>query len=525
METSKKVDEYRQKLDKSLLAHNLVDEDALRTLVQDQILCSREGSVEKLVQKRTTELSNLLEMLRSGSEKYLQSPRRPYASWKVKQDNEKFRSMYREGPSGTPVHTFFVDGYVDAPLDSCLYLTCQTSLYPMTFPESRFHKVTVDYFKKIRHGEQLSLLRLKLAWPLSDREILLHHSVLEHYEDDLVVLLMNSVTGKEEFCNETDGFTNDEIPKPTKALRIDLIGGIVFQKVSETKTFLRLILNADLKINFVPQAVVNFITGKLSGTAFKLYDKWVTKISQEEGNDSRIMENPVCERIRDALYPNRSPNKAMGTDVSSHDDFCLSYPSDYDDETSSLYESVIGWDDNCSGSDEEDDTKGVDAATATAENDTRKKKDQPRVPEQAEASYLNKNNDEPSPRVGLAIGTLEEAVSAIRDGSPMLEMNGSIPVILINMKNLRPIATASDMSRMWQDRNLIYTQGDLVTSYTIKDGMLMRSDSNKAIHQNQQQIFVVDAKDACDGKNDERKKPRKLRNWALPCIYAPDVSQ
>ncbi|GAB2235599.1 hypothetical protein Drorol1_Dr00026029 [Drosera rotundifolia] len=117
--------EYRQKLDKSLLAHNLVDEDALRTLVKDQILCSREGgqegSVEKLVQKRTTELSNLLGMLRSGSEKYVRSPRQPYASWKVKQDSEKFRSMYREGASGTPVHTFFVDGYVDALLDSCKY--------------------------------------------------------------------------------------------------------------------------------------------------------------------------------------------------------------------------------------------------------------------------------------------------------------------------------------------------------------------------------------------------------------------
>ncbi|KAL9261540.1 hypothetical protein AKJ16_DCAP19494 [Drosera capensis] len=516
MEASKKVDEYRKKLDKSLLAHNLVDEDALRTLVKDRILCSREGgqegSVEKLVQKRTTELLNLLDMLRSESEKYVRSPCQPYASWKVKQDNEKFRSMYREGPSGTPVHTFFVDGYVDAPLDSCM------------FPESRFHKVTVDYFKKIGHGEQLSLLRLKLAWPLSDREILLHHSVLEHYEDDLVVLLMNS----EEFCKETDGFTNDEIPKPTKALRIDLFGGIVFQKVSETKTFLRLILNADLKINFVPQAVVNFITGKLLGTAFKLYDKWVTKISQEEGNGSRIMENPICERIRDALYPNRSPNKAMGTDVSSHDDFCPSYPSDYDDETSSLYESVIGWDDNCSGFDEEDDTKGVDAATATAENDTRKKKDQLRVREPAEPGYLNKNSVEPSPLVGLAIGTQEEAVSPISDGSPVLKMNGSIPVILINMKNLRPIPTASDMSRTWQDlphRNFVYTQGDLVTSYIIKDGMLMRSEPSKAIHQNQQQIFVVDAKDACDGKNDERKRPRKLRNWALPCIYSPDVSQ
>ncbi|KAL9261542.1 hypothetical protein AKJ16_DCAP19496 [Drosera capensis] len=524
MATTKKVDEYRQKLDKSLQAHNLVDKESLRNLVKKQVLCSREGrqegSIEKLVEKRTAEVSSVLDLLRSGSQQYVQSPHKPYASWKVKQDNEKFRSMYREGPTGTPIHTFFVDGYVDAPMDSCLYVTCQTPLYPIGFPESRFHKLTVDYFNRIRLGEQFSLMRLKLAWPLSDREILLHYSVLEQYEDDLVIVLLTSISGREEFCKETDGFTNDDLPKPTKALRTDIVGGMVFQKVSETKTFLRLILNADLKINFVPSGFVNFITGKLSGTAFKLYDKWVTKISQEEGNDTRIMENPICERIRDALYPNRSPTKAIETDVLSHDDSSRLFASDDDDETSSIYESVLGWDDNSTDSDEADDTKGTDMANATAENDTNKKTDY----DQTELGYYTKNKVPLSPLVGHAIGTLEEAISAIRDGSPMIKRNGAISAIL-NMSNLRPKSYTGDMNPMLQDRNHIYAQSDLVTSYIIQDGMIIRSSSNKGIHQNQQQIFAVDAKYLCDDRNVEQKKPGKLKNWAFRCIQPPRVSQ
>ncbi|GAB2235598.1 hypothetical protein Droror1_Dr00026027 [Drosera rotundifolia] len=483
MTTSKKVDEYRQKLDKSLQAHNLADEESLRNLVEKQVLCSmdgrQEGSVEQLVEKRTAEVANLLDMLRSGSEKYVQSPHKPYASWKVKQDNEKLRSMYREGPPGTPIHTFFVDGYLDAPMDSCLYGSFQTPLYPTEFiPEGRFHKLTVDYLKRIRLGEQLSLMRLKLAWPLADREILLHYSVLEQYEDDLVILLLTSVSGKEEFCKDTNGFTNDDLPKPNKALRTDIIGGMVLQKVSETKTFLRVILDADLKINFVPAGIIDFITGKLASTAFKLYDKWVTKISQEVGNDIRIMENPICERIRDALYPNRNPTIAKETDVLSHDYLTRAFASDDNDDTSSIYESVVGWDDDSTDSDEADDAEGTDMANAAAENDTKKKTD----------------------HVQPELGNYTE-----------------------NMGNLRPKSYTKDMNPMFQDQDLVYAQGDLVTSYIIKDGMVNRSSSNKGIHQNQQQILLVDAKYVCDDRNDKRKKPRKLKNWALRCIQAPSV--
>lgn len=37
----------------------------------------------------------------------------------LKQDNEEFRVMYREGPEGSPFHSLLVEGYVDGPLDVC----------------------------------------------------------------------------------------------------------------------------------------------------------------------------------------------------------------------------------------------------------------------------------------------------------------------------------------------------------------------------------------------------------------------
>lgn len=39
--------------------------------------------------------------------------------FQIKQDDEEFRVMYREGPKGTPYHTLLVEGFVDGPVDIC----------------------------------------------------------------------------------------------------------------------------------------------------------------------------------------------------------------------------------------------------------------------------------------------------------------------------------------------------------------------------------------------------------------------
>lgn len=40
-------------------------------------------------------------------------------SFQVKQDTDKLRVMYREGPDDTPFHTLLAEGLVDGPVDVC----------------------------------------------------------------------------------------------------------------------------------------------------------------------------------------------------------------------------------------------------------------------------------------------------------------------------------------------------------------------------------------------------------------------
>ncbi|RWW43368.1 hypothetical protein BHE74_00050984 [Ensete ventricosum] len=65
------------------------------------------------------EVSNFVEMLRSASEDERKAKEHgtSHNDWKVKQDTDQLRVMYREGPHGTPFHTLLAEGYADGPID------------------------------------------------------------------------------------------------------------------------------------------------------------------------------------------------------------------------------------------------------------------------------------------------------------------------------------------------------------------------------------------------------------------------
>ncbi|KAG7028169.1 hypothetical protein SDJN02_09349 [Cucurbita argyrosperma subsp. argyrosperma] len=127
MEKRKRITQYREKLDKTLRSSDLTTKESVEALVSNQLrrLNSKhetEGCNENVLRKRTAEVSNFLDMLRSASGNGNDSSRASemeHHEWKVKHDDEEFRVMYREGPKGTPFHTLLVEGFVDGPVDIC----------------------------------------------------------------------------------------------------------------------------------------------------------------------------------------------------------------------------------------------------------------------------------------------------------------------------------------------------------------------------------------------------------------------
>ncbi|KAK4432638.1 hypothetical protein Salat_1026000 [Sesamum alatum] len=310
MEGKGNISDYRGKLDKTLASPDLTNHEILRTLVKNQILqssdCCLKECTENVVERRSKEVSNFLSMLRSAS---VNDVEKSHGAWKVKQDTEELRVMYREGPEGTPFHTLLAEGYVDGPVDVCMCISWESSLYQKWWPQIAippFKVVSSQCLQRVRTGEQISLVRMKVTWPLSSREALIHYFAFEYFDDDLIVVLLNSISDSETIDTSTHGFTRDGIPDAEEVVRMDVVGGFALQKVTANRSYFRTIANMDIKLDFVPPTIINFFSRQLIGSGFKLYKKEVASVSKGDEIFREALKEPLYARIREALYSGKT---------------------------------------------------------------------------------------------------------------------------------------------------------------------------------------------------------------------------
>ncbi|XP_076908226.1 uncharacterized protein LOC143564994 [Bidens hawaiensis] len=312
MEEKQSISQYRDKLDKALMSHDLSNMESLRTLVENQMSKSTQNADQEIndniIQKRTKEFANIVGMLRSASGNTVEDSKAnetAHGGWKLKHDNEDCRVMYREGPAGTPFHTLLVEGYVDGPLDVCMCITWEAGLYPKWLPQFNIPTFKITYsdcVKKIRIGEQIALVRMKFSWPLSTREALVHFVSLDYFQEDLIIVLMNTIPEMENIDKSTHGFTRDGIPSVENVTRIDVVGGVAMQKVSANRSYFRSIANMDIKLDFVPPTIINFASRQIIGSGFKLYKKKVASVTKGDADFSSVLKEPFYGHIREALY-------------------------------------------------------------------------------------------------------------------------------------------------------------------------------------------------------------------------------
>ncbi|XP_070667766.1 uncharacterized protein [Malus domestica] len=157
---------------------------------------------------------------------------------------------------------------------------------------STFKVLSTKCLQKVRIGEQISLVRMKIPWPLSPREAALHYFMFEYFQDDLIVVLLKSVGNRnsllasivvpspmsdlrlgKESIDGTHCPTNEATAGAKDAVMIDLVGGFALQKVTNERSYGTTIASMDIKMDFVPPSLINFISRQLIGGGFKLYQK------------------------------------------------------------------------------------------------------------------------------------------------------------------------------------------------------------------------------------------------------------
>ncbi|KAG8376845.1 hypothetical protein BUALT_Bualt09G0106200 [Buddleja alternifolia] len=311
MERKSNISDYRSKLEKTLASPDLINVEMIHTLVKNQILQSSASHLEEyteyVLKRRSKEVCNFLSMLRSASANVIErskSSDESHSGWKVKEDTEEFRVMYREGPEGTPYHTLLVEGYVDGPVDVCLCISCESDLYKNWWPQTAipaFKVISSQCLQRVRIGEQISIVRMN-SWPLSIREALIHYFTFEYFQDGLIVVLLNSISDSETIDRSTHGFTRDGLPDADDVVRINVVGGFAIQKVTSERSYFRTIANMDIKLDFAPPSFINFISRQLIGSGFKLYKKEVACVTKGDEKFLEALKDPMYIRIREALY-------------------------------------------------------------------------------------------------------------------------------------------------------------------------------------------------------------------------------
>ncbi|CAN6810200.1 unnamed protein product [Brassica oleracea] len=341
MEKKREICEYRERLDKTLASPELTNEQTLKSLIRNQI--NEEECNVDIFDQRVADLSSILEKLRSVSanDQHLSKPIKEASSgdWKVKHDHEDCRVMYRDGLEGSPFHTLLVEGYMDGPIQDCLCVSWESSLYEKWWPNSVFPAFRILQSKclqKFRINEQIFLVRVKVPWPMTNREAIVQFFLFEYFKDGLVIILLNSLSASEEesICISDEG---------GNAVRIDLVGGVAIQRVSPERSYLRYIVEFDIKLDLIPPSLINFMSRQLLGNGFRLFKKTIGSVAKSE-DYAKFLDGPLYTLVRKAMDPTdhtdetfqaseRAPFKGNVHEIEEEEDKSVSsYSSSEEDE-------------------------------------------------------------------------------------------------------------------------------------------------------------------------------------------------
>ncbi|KAL9278631.1 putative START-like domain superfamily protein [Arabidopsis thaliana] len=325
MQKKREICGYRDKLDKTLSSPELTNHETLKSLLRNQL----EECDENILDKRTDDVSKLLSKLRSVSMTDHQvSKLTNDGDWKLKHDLEDCRVMYREGLDGSPFHTLLVEGYMDGPIHECLCVSWESTLYKKWWPQYAFPPFRIlksTCLQKVGVGEQICLARMKVPWPLTEREMILHYFSFEYFKDGLVVILLNTISDLNSIGVSS---TDIIIPESPDAVRMDLVGGFVLQKVTPQRSYFRTIGDMDIKLDLMPPSLMNFISRQLIGNGFRLYKKSVASVAKFDEDYSRALTDPLYTKIRRALYstdeaveeePKLETNEVNGVTLPKHE--------------------------------------------------------------------------------------------------------------------------------------------------------------------------------------------------------------
>lgn len=249
---------------------------------------------------------------------------------------------------------------------------------------------------------------MKVPWPLAERELIVHYFLFEYFKDGLVVILLNTISDLDSIGVSSKEINENVMSVTPGAVRIDIVGGFVLQKVTPERSYFRTIGDMDIKLDFVPPSLMNFVSRQLIGNGFRLYKKSVASVAKFDEDYSRALADPLYTKIRQALYS--TDNKAS-------------------EEEPKLEANEVNGDKKHENDEDVSDNKHVDCRKTVPEIEEEEDHDDFEESISSEEGNINgKTNGGDirrqfciSPEVKQALGTLDRVIYMVRNTTPVQE--------------------------------------------------------------------------------------------------------
>ena len=189
--------------------------------------------------------------------------------WTKFSDKETQKIYYKQ-EAGLNQLTLYLEQVIEAPLINLFAILGEVQLFKNWVPMTK----QSDIISEISHLRKLAYFKNNLPWPFHQREIFLQASGIIIKEENAAVLVMSSV--------DSDTWLGYPIARTKGNVTIDVNKAFVYARMlDENRCVMKMIVNADPHIDYIPQRLINWCLKHVIGVFLKYIAKKAVKLPDE----------------------------------------------------------------------------------------------------------------------------------------------------------------------------------------------------------------------------------------------------
>lgn len=199
--------------------------------------------------------------------------------WLIARDDPSLKTYYKQ--DGSPINPIKVSGNMDVSMLNLLALLNELDLLEQVLAGIPGIDIEVVYLRDISRYEKIVQFIIRLPWPLSDRDIVIHIRAVDALSDGFVLFSGRSISTHLDL----------EIPQPRNGVeRITINECAAMLSYMESLVHVTSVFYVNFNLPFVPQMIINYAVRHLPYYAFRALE-----------SNAKVLPAAHSERVYDDI--------------------------------------------------------------------------------------------------------------------------------------------------------------------------------------------------------------------------------